>query len=83
MSVDVEQFLIEQGLDWTFSLQGFLGYSLVRLPAVSARNLGQVVEHVPVTGNPAHAEVKGKKSPGTANSLLANSTAILITPPAS
>jgi hypothetical protein len=76
MSVDVEPMLISVGLDHTFTIKNTPTYSLVRLKAGDARALdGITVEHRPIAGdaqteaNPAHAEVVGKKTPGTANRL--------------
>lgn len=70
MSVDVEPFLVADGLDHTFSLKDHTGYSLVRLTAGVARTHNQTVMHTPIPGeNPYHADVNGKKTPGTANRL--------------
>lgn len=81
MSVDVEPILAAAGLDWRFSLRNHPGHSLVRLKAGSARALGQAVVHAPEPDNRAHAEVRGKKSSGTANSLLKASSPVIIVPP--
>jgi hypothetical protein len=62
MSVDVEPMLLAKGLNWNFSLLGHNEYSLVRLRAGFVRSHGQIVEHTPVSGNDAHADVVGKKT---------------------
>jgi len=69
LSVDVETLLQAAGLDWHFSVKDYSGYSLVRFVARSARDRGLAVVSAPLPNNPAHAEVVGKKSPGTANAL--------------
>jgi hypothetical protein len=74
MSVDVEPILESNGLDWHFSLQGYEGYSLARLQAHHARGKSLAVIHKPLTDNPAHAEVVGRKTQGTARYLAASST---------
>lgn len=73
MSVDVEPFLAERGLDWTFSLRDHPTHSLVRFPADAARRLGQDVRHTPKPDNEAHADVLGRKSSPTKNGLVAAS----------
>jgi hypothetical protein len=62
LSVDIEPILVAQGLDWQFTLKAHAGYSLVRFPAGSAREKGLSVVSKPLPGNPAHAEVLGKKT---------------------
>jgi hypothetical protein len=70
MSVDVEHILNALGLDWRFSLGSYPGHSLVRFLAGAARSHGQAVVPLPIAGkNEAHAEVRGKKTPGIANRL--------------
>lgn len=81
MSVDVEPMLDAAGLNWSFSLRNHPEHSLVRFRAGDARALGQAVVHSPIPDNPAHAEVKGKKSPGTANRLMQASSPVVIKPP--
>lgn len=83
MSVDVEPMLEAKGLDWRFSLRNNPGYSLARLQAGAARAAGQAVVHTPAPDNEAHAEVRGRKSPGVANKLLMASVPVLIAPKAS
>jgi len=78
MSVDVEEFLADQGLDWRFSLQGYPDYSLARVSVAAVVQHGQTAVHVPLNSNCAHAEVKGKKSPGIANKLLEASLPVFI-----
>jgi hypothetical protein len=74
MSVDAEPILHRHGLDWTFSLQGHSGYSLVRISAGAARAKALAVVCKPEPGNPAHTEVIGKKTQSIANHLVAAST---------
>jgi hypothetical protein len=69
MSVDVEEFLHEQGLDFNFSLRGYNGYSLVRIRAKFCSDAGLEVVHKRITGNDAHAEVIGKKRDGLTSSM--------------
>ena len=69
MSVDAEPLLIEDHLDWRFSLRHHPGYSLVRFTASIARQAGQMVEHKPVQENRAHTEVIGKKTGSVKNCL--------------
>jgi hypothetical protein len=78
MSVDVEEMLAEQGLDFNFSLRDHSGYSLARLAVAAALAENQSVIHCRVEGNDAHAEVRGKKSPGIANRLLAASHPVVL-----
>jgi hypothetical protein len=69
LSVDAEPLLAQAGLDWHFSLRGYLGYSLVRFRAGAARQERLRVVHKPERCNPAHTEVIGKKTQGIANRL--------------
>lgn len=69
MSVDIEDFLLDDGLDATFSLAGYPGYSLVRIVAGAAREKNLSVVHVPLVENSYHAEVRGKKTGAIANHL--------------
>jgi hypothetical protein len=62
MSVDVEPILEANGYNWQFHLRDHPGYSLVRFRAASAREVGLAVVAKPLPGDPAHAEVIGKKS---------------------
>ena len=78
MSVDVEEFLVDQGLDWRFSLQGYPDYSLARVSVTAVQQYGQAVAHVPLNSNCAHAEVQGKKSPGIANKILEASSPVFL-----
>jgi hypothetical protein len=71
LSADSEQILAQKGLDWTFSLLGYDGYSLARIKAGAARQHGLAVIHKPLDNNTAHVEVHGKKTQGIANSLVA------------
>jgi hypothetical protein len=71
MSVDVEDFLIEAGLSWRFSLRNHPEHSLVRFPAGIARSKNQAVVHAPLADNAAHAEVRGKKTGAVKNALKA------------
>jgi hypothetical protein len=80
MSVDAESILTDSGLDWTFSLKDFSGYSLARFEARHARAKALLVIHKPLTDNPAHTEVRGKKTQGIANYLLAASTWVHLEP---
>jgi len=69
LSVDVEPFLHEQGLDHQFCLQSTPGYSLAAIVASGCTALGLLVRHSPVAGNAAHAEVHGKKTGSISNQL--------------
>lgn len=90
MSVDVADFLREDGLDHRWSLRDYAGWSLVRLTAAHARSKQQNVVHTPInadpaagtTANPYHAEVVGKKTPGTANHLRDGSDWVHLEPKA-
>jgi hypothetical protein len=73
LSVDAEPVLAEDGLDWTFSLDGYEGWSLVRFLAGSARQQGLPVVHDPCPDNRAHTLVRGKKTQGIANFLVRES----------
>jgi hypothetical protein len=73
MSVDAEPILLEDGLDWRFSLREHPGHSLVRFAASIARQVGQAVEHKPIEGNRAHTEVIGNKT-GAVKKLLRHSS---------
>lgn len=86
LSVDVEPFLAEDGLDFRWSLKDHPGYSLVGFTAGHARSKQQNVVHTPIPGpipsrNPYHAEVIGKKTPGTANHLRDGSSWVHLVPP--
>lgn len=70
MSVDIESKLAVYGLDWNFTLRNHPGYSLVRLTAGTARSCGQMVTYLPLSDNPAHGTVTGRKTQGTANILM-------------
>jgi hypothetical protein len=69
MSVDAEPILKSLGLDKSFSLSKHKGYSLVGFTAGVARAHQQAVVVTPEDGNPAHTEVRGKKTQGIANAL--------------
>ena len=74
MSVDAEPILHQHALNWTFSLRGHSGYSLARFRAGVAREKGLAVIHKPVSDNPAHTEVIGKKTGSIAKYLATVST---------
>jgi hypothetical protein len=74
LSVDVEPILVSQGHDWQFTLRGYSGWSLVRLVAGAARDLGLTVDLKPLPDNPAHAEVTGRKTGSIADALKKAST---------
>jgi hypothetical protein len=59
MSVDAEPILHEHGLDLTFSLRNYPGFSLARFRAGEARARGLSVMHKPLPDNPAHTHVIG------------------------
>ena len=59
MSVDAELILHQHGLDLTFSLRNYSGYSLARFRAGEARAKGLPVVHKPLPDNPAHTHVIG------------------------
>ena len=69
LSVDAEPLLHAAGLDWHFSLREHQTYSLVRFLAQTAFDQGLTVVRTDAPGNPAHAEVQGKKTQGKANAL--------------
>lgn len=69
MSVDVEELLKKVSLDWHFSLKDHAGYSLMKFLAAVPRSHGLRVIHSPLSGNSAHAEVKGQKSTSIARAL--------------
>jgi hypothetical protein len=69
LSVDVEPLLHAAGLDWRFSLRDHPGFSLIRFSRQSALDQGLDVVPKPLTDNPAHAVVVGKKTQGKANAL--------------
>jgi hypothetical protein len=73
LSADSEAILLQDGSDWQFSLQGYVGYSLTRLRAGTARQSGLPVIHKPLQQNAAHVEVHGRKTQGIANTLVAAS----------
>jgi hypothetical protein len=62
MSVDAECILDANGLSWHFSLRYHANHYLVRFATGFARGQLQVVDHNPLDDNPAHTEVKGRKS---------------------
>jgi hypothetical protein len=80
LSTDAEPILRAHGLDWRFTLQGHEGYSLARFAAGHARIKKLPVIHKPITGNPAHTEVHGKKTQGVANHLVVGATWIHLEP---
>ena len=90
MSVDVADFLREDGFDHRWPLRNYAGWSLVRLTATHARSKQQNVIHTPISvdpktgapANPYHAEVIGKKTPGTANHLRDGSDWVHLEPKA-
>jgi hypothetical protein len=69
MSVDAEPILKSHGLDATYSLSKHRGYSLVSFTAGVARAQQQTIVVTPEPDNPAHTEVRGKKTQGIANVL--------------
>jgi hypothetical protein len=62
LSADSELLLAKYGLDLSFCLKAYAGYSLVRFAVQFARSNGMVVTHTPKEDNPAHTDVTGKKS---------------------
>jgi len=82
LSVDAEPVLRSAGLDWHFSLSNHPGFSLASFTAGLARTLNLTVELKPETDNPAHTEVTGKKTQGTANVLRDASQWIYLEPKA-
>ena len=62
LSADSEFLLAKYGLDLSFCLKGYAGYSVVRFAVQFARSNGMVVSHTPKEDNPAHTDVTGKKS---------------------
>jgi len=70
LSVDAEPILAEDGLDWSFTLEGYEGYSLARFLAGVAREKNLSVVHDPIRpDNRAHTLVVGKKTPAIAHHL--------------
>jgi len=86
MSVDVEGILAGLGLNHQFCLRNHPAHSVVCFTAGTARGLSQDVVHTPINdpnpsvANPAHAEVRGRKTPGTANKLRDASAWIHLNP---
>jgi hypothetical protein len=60
LSVDAECLLLNEGLDWTFSLRNYPQFFLVRILAADARQQAQVVEHCPLPDNDFHTEIVGQ-----------------------
>jgi hypothetical protein len=56
LSVDAECLLLNEGLDWRFSLKDYPQYFLVRILAADARQHAQVVDHRLLPGNDFHTE---------------------------
>jgi hypothetical protein len=84
MSVDVEEFHIERGLNPEDSLKEHSGYGLARLPAAVPFALGLAVMHDPIVhptdtskNNPAHALVLGQKTSSIARKLQRDSELIV------
>lgn len=73
LSVDIETILTSRNFDWTFTLKGHEGFSLVRFSAEIARDLGQKVILCEIPGNPAHGEVRGKKTGAVKGKLVEQS----------
>ena len=69
LSVDAEHILEQHNHDWHFSLEGYPGYSLVRVLATVAKGLELPVKHRPLQENPAHCEIHGRKTPRIAKAL--------------
>ena len=83
MSVDVAEFLRENGYDYKWSLRGFSGYSVANLSAEYVRSKQQRVEHTPINvepRNPHHAEVIGHKTPGVARQMSKDAAWIHLEP---
>lgn len=62
------------------SLSGYASHGLASITARHARSLRQDVFHDPLETNPAHALVRGKKTPGIAKSLARSATWMLLPP---
>jgi hypothetical protein len=62
LSTDSEALLAKHGLDSSFCLRGYSGYSLARIEVEFARNNGMTVTNTPKEGNPAHTDVIGRKT---------------------
>ena len=78
MSVDSERLLHAAGKDWSFSLEGYDGYSLANFRADVATSLGQAVVHCPVAGNDFHAEARGKKTGAVSRQLAGASSWVYV-----
>ena len=50
-------------------LAGYKGFGLVSLPVGSAREQNQIVIRKPLSDNPAHGEVIGRKTRGVTRAL--------------
>jgi hypothetical protein len=81
MSVDAEPILIEDGLNWCFSLREHPGHSLVSFAAIVARQVNQAVEHKPKPENRAHTEVIGKKTGAVKEQLRKTCVWVHLQPP--
>ena len=62
LSTDSDALLTKHGLDSSFCLRGYAGYSLARIEVNFARANGMTVTNTPKEGNPAHTDVIGRKT---------------------
>jgi hypothetical protein len=62
MSTDSDALLTKHGLDSSFCLKGYSGYSLTRIDVKFARTNGMTVTNTPKEDNAAHTDVIGKKT---------------------
>ena len=69
MSVTIRSALIAAGGRVEDVLAGYKGFGLVSLPVASAREQNQIVIRKPLSDNPAHGEVIGRKTRGVRRAL--------------
>ena len=69
MSVTIRSALIAAGGRMEDVLAGYKGFGLVSLPVGSAREQNQIVIRKPLSDNPAHGEVIGRKTRGVTRAL--------------
>lgn len=81
MSIDIEKILIDKRLDWNFTLLGYEQYSLVRFSIKLARQLNQTVFHCRTQENPAHGEVRGRKTGSIRSKFSKCSNWVRLNPP--
>lgn len=76
MSISFEKGMIQEGKNYIDVVSGQnprFEYALVKFPAGSAREQGQIIAKQPLEGEIAHGVVVGKKTKGVKNALVASS----------